>query len=92
MSEGDPIYRKNEEFIWSELEGEAVLLNVKSGDYFSLNDTGLAFWEKVDGDRPLSKIVEMMFEEYDVPLTVLRQDIGELAQEMSCKGLLETRE
>ena len=86
----DQVYGKNEEFIWSELDGEAVLLNVKSGDYFGLNDTGLSFWEKVDGQRSLSAIVDLMLEEYEVERAVLMADMAELAQEMAAKGLLES--
>ena len=87
----DPVFLKNEEFIWSTLGDEAVLLNVSSGDYFGLNEVGLSFWEKIDGQRPLTEIVAMMLDEYEVDRMELMHDLAELASEMASKGLLKKR-
>jgi hypothetical protein len=84
----DPVYLKNQEFIWSELGGEAVLLNVTSGDYFGLNEVGLSFWEKVDGHSSMSQIVTRMLEEYEVEKAELARDLNELASQMESNGLL----
>ena len=87
----DPVFVKNQDFIWSEVGGEAVLLNVESGDYFGLNDVGLSFWEKIDGQTPLSKIISLMLDEYEVEEPVLLQDLDELSAQMLSKGLLTNR-
>ena len=84
----DPVYVKDQDFIWSDVGGEAVLLNVKSGDYFGLNDVGLSFWQKIDGRRPLSRIVDLLLEEFEVEPGVLAQDLAELASQMAARGLL----
>jgi len=69
---------KNEEIVWRNLEGEAVLLNPHSGKYFGMNEVGCSFWEKVDGKRSVDQIVDLLFGEYKVERNTLEKDIGEL--------------
>lgn len=84
----DRVFQKNEDFIWSEVGGEAVLLNMQSGDYFGLNAVGLSFWDKVNNRSSLADIVTKMHTEYEVERRVLEQDLLELAETMLAKGLL----
>ena len=69
---------KNEEIVWRNLEGEAVLLNPNSGKYFGMNEVGCSFWEKVDGKRNVGEIVDLLFGEYKVERNNLEKDIDEL--------------
>ena len=35
------------------IEGEAVLIHMQTGNYYSLNDVGTTFWELLNGARTL---------------------------------------
>ena len=54
--------------------GEAVLLDIESGEYFSLNPVGGRIWELCDGTRSTAEIVSVMCDEYDVALDVVTAD------------------
>ncbi|MGM0652836.1 MAG: PqqD family protein [Bacillota bacterium] len=79
---------RNEDIVWRNLEGEAVLLNPHSGKYYGLNEVGCSFWEKVDGKSSLESIVELLLEEYDVDRGTLEQDLEELVQELEKREII----
>lgn len=68
--------------IWQNLEGEIVLLNPNTGEYFGLNDVASSFWELIDGTRNLGDIIDGLLGEYEVEREELHRDIEALIQRM----------
>lgn len=83
---------RNEEIVWRNLEGEAVLLNPNSGKYYGLNEVGCSFWEKVDGKNSLETIIDLLLEEYDVEKQTLQQDINELVRDLEERKIISFAE
>ncbi len=83
---------RNEEIVWRNLEGEAVLLNPKTGKYYGLDEVGCSFWEKVDGSNNLGTIIDLLLEEYDVKRETLEQDISELADNLEDRKIISFAE
>ena len=79
---------KNEEFIWRNLEGELVLLNPVSGQYFGLNSVGCSFYEKIDGQKTVEEIITSLLDKFEVERHILEQDLGELIDVMVEKKTL----
>jgi hypothetical protein len=63
--------------------GEAVLLDIESGEYFSLNPVGGRIWELCDGTRSTAEIVSVMCDEYDVAQDVVTADTEEILGELA---------
>ena len=76
------------DIIWKKVQGEIVLLNPETGEYFGLNETGSAFFEKLDGRRSFDEILRLMQDEFEVEDETLRQDVLELAEVLASKGLI----
>lgn len=74
--------------IWKKVQGEIVLLNPETGEYFGLNDSGSSFYEKMDGKHSIDDIVRMMLDEYDVETDSLRQDVLELVKILQDRCLI----
>lgn len=70
------------------LEGEAVLLDLKSGAYFGLDTVGTRIWELLDRDVPLSQITAALEEEFDAPREVLDRDTAAFVRTLEEKGLV----
>ncbi|MCK8602747.1 PqqD family protein [Desulfoferrobacter suflitae] len=87
----EKIIRLNDNIIWRTIEGEAVLLNQATGDYYGLNSVGCSFWEKIDGSRTVAEIIQLLMREYDVPEAAVTRDVLELIAEMQRQGLLYVR-
>ena len=60
-----------------------ILLDTKSGQIHTCNETSQAFLAGVDGKRSISAIMASMLEEYDVSAAVLESDIAELVARLA---------
>ena len=67
---------------------EAILIDVDSGTYYTLNDTGTIFWELIDGHRSIADCAAEIAGQYDVANEVVTADLLELAAELQAEGLV----
>ena len=79
---------KNKNMAWKVLDSEAVVLNLDSGVYFTLNATGTAAWERFDGTASLAMIANGLCEQFDVTLEQAKRDLIELTQTLLDDGLV----
>jgi hypothetical protein len=70
-------------------DGEAVLLDIESGEYFSLNPVGSRIWELCDGTRSTAEIVSVICGEFDVAEDVATADAREILGELQNEKLVE---
>lgn len=82
---------KPEHVVLRELEGEAVLLNLRSEKYFGLDEIGTRIWAELVARGSIEGASERLQDELDVEPTVLRSDIERLVAELVEHGLLERR-
>jgi Coenzyme PQQ synthesis protein D (PqqD) len=72
-----------------ELDGEAVLLNLSTSTYFGLDAVGTRFWAVLTSAPSVEAAYEILLDEYDVPPSVLHQDLDALLGQLMEHGLLE---
>lgn len=77
--------------VFRQLDEEAVLLDLKSGKYFGLNEVGARIWQLVAEARPLAGILDTLEAEYSSERSVLERDLLELAGELHTRGLVDVR-
>ena len=80
--------RIQDDVLFQELQGEAVLLNLKTGVYLGLNQIGTRIWQLLQEDGALGRVMEVMLQEYDVTQEKLAQDLLDLVGQMEKQGLL----
>jgi hypothetical protein len=68
--------------------GEAVLLHLDRGEYFTLNATGLRVWELAQGGRTFSEAVEALEREFEAPAEDLAADAAAVLDDLRRAGLL----
>ena len=71
------------------LKDEAVLLDLKEGFYFGLNDVGSRIWTLVGEERTLGEICDTLITEYEVSRDELERHVHTLVEELLNKGLIE---
>jgi|GEM_PF-481636 len=54
----------------------------------TLNETGRAIWECLDGSKRLKDIAERLSERYDAPLSEIVRDVDEFAQDLIRRCLI----
>jgi hypothetical protein len=74
--------------VFRELQGEAVILDMTNGVYFSLDAIGTRMWSVLVDRGTVAAAVERMREEYDVDEETLVRDLLALADELRARGLV----
>lgn len=71
-----------------DLNGEAVILDLKSQRYFGLDDVGLVTWQLLSQHRDLERVKAQMLEEFDVESARLEEDLAAFLQRLEDEGLI----
>ena len=76
----------------SELAGESVILNLKTGLYFGLNEVGAKIWEQIQSPKTFQEICNAIIAEYEVSEEECKKDVEELLEEMITAQLVNVEE
>jgi hypothetical protein len=49
-----------------DLNGEKVMMNLETGQYFVLNDVGSRIWELIESPIMINEVINSMLKEYDI--------------------------
>jgi hypothetical protein len=77
----------SEDVVFREIAGEMVLLDLSSGTYFGLNETGARIWNQLHADRSLRHVTDILLQEYDVSPRDFERDLLNLVRELCERGL-----
>ena len=71
------VQRKDQDLIANEIEGELVMMNLKSGKYFGLNLISTRIWELIEKPVSLQQLVSLMSDEYKVTQEKCEEEVSE---------------
>ncbi|MGH7834257.1 MAG: PqqD family protein [Candidatus Binatia bacterium] len=75
--------RPNEEEVAAKvMDGEAILINLSNGIYYSMDKVGGVVWELIEKRHSLEEMTEAITRRYDVASERARADIERLANEL----------
>ncbi len=89
--EQNSVFGRRDRVMMQQVEGDAVLLDIDNGEYFSLNEVGGRVWDLCDGSRSLGDIVETICSEYDVSEATATTDTSQLLESLAGAGLVVER-
>lgn len=81
------ILRHAPDATFQEVAGEAILIHLQTGVYYSLNEVGTAFWNLLDGQRSIDDCAKAIAAEYSAPPELVLGDLLELATDLTKEGL-----
>ena len=82
-------YQISQKHLYSEIDSEGVILDIKSGVYYGLNDTGNQIWHWLQTPQTMSELLELLLNEYDVDSEQGTVDLDSLLREMVDHGIVE---
>ena len=88
----DSVLKLPEEVIFQELDSEAVLLNLRSGVYYGLNNVGARIWSLIQQPRTVAEIRDTILQEYEVEPERSEPDVIALLQKLAGEGLIEIKD
>jgi len=71
------------------MEGETILLQLESGNYFSLNEAGVTVWNALDAPRTLKELCDRVADEYEVDEERCKQDVLRLVLHLADEHMVE---
>lgn len=82
--------RVADEVVSRVLDGEAMILDLRSGTYFGLNAVGTRIWELIGRGATPRQIRATLCDEFEVDEPSASRDLTELLATLCRKGLLVT--
>jgi hypothetical protein len=79
------------EQVSSELAGGVIMLDLKSGVYYGLEDVGARIWGLLQEPISVSDIRDILLEEYDVSAEQCERHLLSLLEEMESRALIEIK-
>ena len=79
----------SEDVLFQELQGDAVLLDLKTGVYFGLDKVGTRIWTLLGENKVISAVVDAMTQQFDVSPERCTEDILALVLKLHEQGLIE---
>lgn len=71
-----------------EVDNETILLDIKTEEYFSLNEIGGMFYQLLKVESNLKKVLEELMEHFEVPAEQLEKDLLTFVSALEEKGLV----
>ncbi len=71
-----------------EVDGEMVLLDMNSENYFGLDEVGTAIWQVMQEKKLLRDVHADLLEQYEVEPEMLERDLLDFAEKLAESGLV----
>jgi Coenzyme PQQ synthesis protein D (PqqD) len=82
-------YRVNtSQVIHEMIDGEAIMINLATGSYYSLDPVAAEVWTFVEASQPVDRIVAELDRRYDAESDAIQRGVDDLIQRMSSEGLV----
>lgn len=94
----DTICAPSDDVVAREIEGEIIIVPLVAGigdaddELYTLNETGQAIWQQLDGERTLGDVVSALVAAFDAPRANIEADVLGFAGEMAQRGILMAKE
>jgi hypothetical protein len=89
MISNNAIVVASKEQVSSDLEGEAVILNLKNGMYYGLDAIGSRIWTLLQTPQSVAALRDAIVAEYDVDAARCERDLLALLTNLAAAQLIE---
>lgn len=90
----DGRYKPSEDVVARAIEGELIIVPLVTGigdledELFTLNETGKAIWDRLDGKKTLRDVLTELLAEFEAPAGEIEQDLIGLVEELVKRRIL----
>jgi len=82
------MYKLSNDFLLKDVKDEAVILNIKTGDYFGLNEVGAILIRLLLEGKSISQVTDLITDEFDADIQTVESDCNELIGELLSRGII----
>lgn len=85
----ETVLKRKSNQMFSDIDGEVVMLHIEKGEYYSLDKIGSFIWNVLDNHHTFRHLVDILLEEYEVAEETCINDTKPLLEDFLDKGLIE---
>ena len=85
----ESIVRQHPEQVAAELEGEVLMMNINTGNYYGLNEVASFIWRQLARPLPVHMVCDAVQGEFDVPPDTCEADALSFLEGMLKDGMLQ---
>ena len=91
------VCEKSDGVVAREIEDEILIVPLVAGigdaddELYTLNETGQAIWQAIDGQRSLKDVAALLADDFDDPVEEIERDVLDFAGELARRGILVTK-
>jgi hypothetical protein len=87
MTEAEQTYKRNENFVFRQIENETILVPIKDnvGDMnciYNLNEVGAFIWQNIKCRNTIAEIKDMILSEFDVTESQAEADLDHFVKDL----------
>ncbi len=84
----DALPRPRADVVFQELEGETVLVHLRTNQIYAMNETAGRFWQLLGDTRDRDEVERRLLQEFDVTAEQLHEEIDELLARLVTEELV----
>lgn len=73
---------RSDNYVFNEVDGELVMMNIETGSYASLNETGKSIWLQLENPKTLDTVIEDLLSEYEIDRSTCEQEVLPFVEKM----------
>lgn len=81
-------FRKNEQILYKELKEGPVLIDPYRRTLIRLNPAALEIWRLLDGERPVSAIIETILDSFEVDGETAKKDVTGFLKDLARREMI----
>ena len=85
------IIARNEEITAANMDGEVVMMNIDTGNYYNLGRTGSVIWNLLEEPVSVESLIDKLTDIYQVGRTQCEEELQAFLTELSREGLVIIR-
>lgn len=84
----DSVVTRDESLMFSDLDGETVMMSIESGKYYGLDDIGSRIWELIEQPRSVGDLCDTLLTEFEVDRDTCQQHVLEFLEELRDESIV----
>ncbi|MFO7658948.1 MAG: lasso peptide biosynthesis PqqD family chaperone [Bacteroidales bacterium] len=86
---GTTMLQRMQNQLFSEIDGEVVMLSVENSEYYGMDTVGSRIWQLLENPVSFNSLVGALLDEYEVSEEQCKSDTLTFLEQLAEKGLVE---
>lgn len=84
----DSVVTRDASLIFSDLDGEIVMMSIESGKYYGLKEIGSRIWALIEQPHSVGELCDTLMAEFEVGEDTCQQHVLEFLEELKDEGIV----